>query len=90
MGDGMGNEVAAEVRMAGERIAAIAGGGLRHAIVEDRFAPGDVLRLVPDAHPAGGAELLVRITYVTSADRPCALSPEGLAPGYAIVSLETA
>lgn len=35
-----------------------------------------------------GAELDVTITYITSADTPCAFSSSALAPGYCILSLK--
>lgn len=54
------------------------------------YKVGDWLRLCefdPITKRYSGRELRVRITYVTSAEFPCALSGDGLRDGYCILSL---
>jgi hypothetical protein len=41
----------------------------------------------PNTETYSGRELVVRITYMTSADAPCALSEECLHPDYCIFSI---
>ncbi len=58
---------------------------------EDRdYRVGDVLVLQefdPSRQMYTGRELRVRITYITSAEFPCALSGGGLHSGYSILSI---
>jgi hypothetical protein len=58
---------------------------------EDRdYRVGDILRLQefdPDTQRYTGRELRVRITYITSAQFPCALSETTLDPAYCILSI---
>lgn len=54
------------------------------------YQVGDTLRLMefnPDKNQYTGRELCVRITYVTSANAPCALSESCLHPDYCILSI---
>jgi len=59
---------------------------------DDRnFEVGDLIQLrefEPDAERFTGRSQLVRITYITSADYPCALSQGALAEGHCILSIE--
>jgi hypothetical protein len=51
---------------------------------------GDAMRLQefdPDTNSYTGREALVRITYITSAEFPCALSEKGLNPEFCILSI---
>ncbi len=71
----------------------IAAGQKRHDLrrATDRdFRVDDRLRLHefdPARDAYTGSNLLVRITYVTSAERPCALSEEALNPDFCILSI---
>jgi hypothetical protein len=54
------------------------------------YQVGDTLRLIefdPEKQQYTGRELCVRITYITSAKLPCALSEECLHPDYCILSI---
>jgi hypothetical protein len=54
------------------------------------YRVGDRLRLQeydPITETYSGRELVVRITYMTSADAPCALSEECLHPDFCILSI---
>ncbi len=54
------------------------------------YQVGDTLRLMefdPDKNQYTGRELCVRITYITSANAPCALSEACLHPDYCILSI---
>jgi hypothetical protein len=54
------------------------------------YQVGDTLRLMefdPETKKYTGRELSVRITYVTSAKSPCALSDSCLHPDYCILSI---
>jgi hypothetical protein len=54
------------------------------------YRVGDRLRLReydPITETYSGRELVVRITYVTSAESPCALSEECLHPNFCILSI---
>lgn len=59
--------------------------------INDRdYEVGDTLRLMefdPEKQQYTGRELRVRITYVTSAKSPCALSEACLHPDYCILSI---
>jgi hypothetical protein len=72
---------------------AIADGEKRHDLrrATDRdFRVGDRLRLCefdPDAKQYTGREQTVAVTYVTSADQPCALSEGALHPDFCILSI---
>jgi hypothetical protein len=72
---------------------AIAAGLKRHDLrrADDReFQVGETVLLQEfDPHSAKhtGREQIVEITYVTAADRPCALSERGLYPEYCILSI---
>lgn len=59
--------------------------------VTDRdYRVGDTLRLQefdPATQRYSGRELTVRITYITSAEYPCALSESALHPGFCILSV---
>ena len=72
---------------------AIAVGRKRHDLrrVGDRdFKVGDRLRLrefAPSTEEYTGREQLVEITYVTSAEEPCALSDSALHNDYCILSI---
>ena len=58
---------------------------------DDRaFAVGDRMLLEeydPESKAYTGRTLVVRITYITSADLPCALSREALHPDFCILSI---
>jgi hypothetical protein len=57
---------------------------------ERDYRVGDTLRLMefdPQKNQYTGRELCVRITYVTSAKSPCALSEACLDPDYCILSI---
>jgi len=60
--------------------------------VDDRnFRVGDLLRLQefdPKTNCYSGRELTVKITYITSADHPCALSKGALHPDFCILSIK--
>jgi hypothetical protein len=59
---------------------------------QEGFAPGDAIVLVEqgaDGVPTG-RELVLDVTYVTSASNPCALSPGNLSPGYSVLSVRRA
>lgn len=59
-------------------------------VAERDYRAGDTLTLRefdPVNHGYTGRELQVRITYVTSARLPCALSGGGLDPDYCILSV---
>lgn len=72
---------------------AVASGRKHHEMrrATDRdYRVGDVLVLQefdPATKAYSGRELRVRITYVTSAEFPCALSGGGLHPDYCILSI---
>lgn len=54
------------------------------------YRVGDLLRLReydPSTETYSGRELVVRITYMTSADAPCALSEKCLHPDFCILSI---
>lgn len=54
------------------------------------YQVGDTLRLMefdPEKNRYTGRELCVRITYITSANAPCALSESCLHPDYCILSI---
>jgi hypothetical protein len=54
------------------------------------FRVGDLLRLQefdPKTNRYSGRELKVKITYITSADYPCALSENALHPDFCILSI---
>jgi hypothetical protein len=54
------------------------------------YRVGDTLRLReydPATETYSGREMVVRITYVTSAEAPCALSEECLDPDFCILSI---
>lgn len=59
--------------------------------ISDRdYQVGDTLRLMefdPEKKQYTGRELCVRITYITSAKSPCALSEACLDPDYCILSI---
>jgi hypothetical protein len=59
---------------------------------DDRnFQIDDLVRLQefnPDTEAYTGRELTVRITYITSAKMPCALSEEALHPDFCILSIQ--
>jgi hypothetical protein len=59
--------------------------------LKDRnYRIGDILNLQeydPFTGKYSGDECKVMITYITSADTPCAFSSAALAPGFAILSL---
>jgi len=55
-----------------------------------KFTVGDLLRLRefdPDLESFTGRSMNVRVTYVTSADLPCALSKDALHPDFCILSI---
>jgi Domain of unknown function (DUF3850) len=58
--------------------------------IDRDYRVGDTLRLMefdPEKQRYTGRELHVRITYITSAMLPCALSEECLHPDYCILSI---
>lgn len=59
---------------------------------DDRdFRVGDLLRLQefdPKTNRYSGRELTVKITYITSASHPCALSQDALHPNFCILSIK--
>jgi hypothetical protein len=62
---------------------------LRRA-TDREYRVGDLLRLQefdPEANRYTGRELVVQITYVTSADDPCALSEDALHRDFCILSI---
>ena len=71
----------------------IAAGRKRHDLrrSDDRsFEVGDIMRLKefdPISQTFTGREQLVEITYITSAERKCALSDQALNPSYCILSI---
>lgn len=69
-----------------ERFEAIRAGTLSFLLVPDGpgYEAGDVLDI---REGVSGEGLAAGVTYVTSAGNPCALSPDGLAPGWCILSL---
>lgn len=57
---------------------------------ERDYQVGDTLRLQefdPESQRYTGRELIVRITYITSARFPCALSEGAIDPAYCILSI---
>ena len=59
-------------------------------VTDRNYQAGDLLRLQefdPQSESFTGRELLVRITYVTSSEYPCALSEQALNPNYCILSV---
>jgi len=72
---------------------AVASGLKTHEVrkLTDRdYRVGDILRLQeydPTAQEYSGRELRVKITYVTSAETPCALSDDCLHPDFCILSI---
>jgi hypothetical protein len=59
-------------------------------ITDRDYQVGDTLRLMefdPEKRHYTGRELCVRITYITSATLPCALSEACLHPDYCILSI---
>lgn len=62
-------------------------GKLQHRLCQHYgygYQVGDVLVLMND----GGDDVRLEITYVTSKENQCALSPVGLNPDYCILSLK--
>ena len=62
---------------------------LRRAYDRD-FRKGDRLRLRefdPDLQRYTGREQIVEVTFITSAEEPCALSDQALHPDYCILSI---
>jgi Domain of unknown function (DUF3850) len=62
---------------------------MRKATERD-YRVGDTLRIQeydPSLETYTGRELVVRITYITSSESPCALSRSGLHPDYCILSI---
>lgn len=88
--------VAHELKCWPQFFEAIVDGKKRHDLrrADDRnFAPGDRLRLRefdPDRDCFTGRWQDVLVTYVTSADQPCALSNAALHPSYCILSIALA
>ena len=79
-----------------DQFRAVLSGDKRHEVRRrgtPDFRVGDLL-LLRETDGAGGVrigrEALVRITYLTSAENQCALSPEGLDPDWSILSIEPA
>ena len=76
-----------------EFFAAIAAGEKRHDLRRSRdrhFTVGDRLRLFefdPSKKAYTGREQLVAITYITSAEKRCALSEDALYPDFCILSI---
>lgn len=72
---------------------AILEGRKRHEIRrrDDRdFRVGNILLLQefnPNLNEYTGREIKVEVTYITSADNPCALSPDALKASYCILSI---
>ncbi len=72
---------------------AITNGQKRHDLrrAHDRdFRVGDQLRLRefdPGSHSYTGREQIVEVTYITSAEQPCALSEGALNPDFCILSI---
>ncbi len=72
---------------------AILEGRKRHDLrrADDRnFSVGDLVRLRefdPETEQYTGREQVVKITYITSADQPCALSSSALHDDYCILSI---
>jgi len=71
--------------------ATLAGVKTHDVRMNDRdYQVGDTLRLMefdPEKRQYTGRELCVRITYITSAKLPCALSEACLHPDYCILSI---
>ena len=74
---------------------AIADGRKRHDLrrsTDRDFRVGDVLNLLefdPSLDDYTGRSQLVKVTYVTSADLPCALSEQALHESFCILSIAT-
>lgn len=74
---------------------AIARGDKRHDLrraADRNFRPGDQLLLRefdPESAAYTGRSQAVVVTYVTSADMPCALSEQALHPDFCILSIAT-
>lgn len=74
---------------------AIARGDKRHDLrraTDRNFHPGDRLLLQefdPESAAYTGRSQTVVVTYVTSADMPCALSEQALHPDFCILSIAT-
>jgi len=85
---GDGHAGVRRVGMPAAQVEAVRSGDLRNALLraDPPFRPGERLRLEPESGPS----LDVEISYITAAETPCALSPEGLRSGFAIVSLALA
>jgi hypothetical protein len=72
---------------------AIVRGNKRHELrrSDDRtFQVGDVLLLEeydPQSNTYTGRQIQVEVTYITSLENPCALSPDALNPCYSILSI---
>jgi Domain of unknown function (DUF3850) len=71
---------------------AILDGRKRHELrrTDRKFKVGDTLELVehdPSTRELTGRSVRVRITYITSEEEPCALSPEALALGFCLLSV---
>src|SRR5260370_9920495 len=72
----------------------IVSGSKKHDLrrADDRqFEVGDIMRYRewdPRTQKYTGSALLVKITYKTEANAPCALSPQALDPKFCILSIE--
>lgn len=79
-----------------DQFRAVLSGDKRHKVRRrgnPDFRVGDLLLLRETGGTGSGLtgrEALVRITYLTSAENQCALSPEGLDPDWSILSIEPA
>lgn len=82
-----------QLRSSPQFFQAILEGRKRHELrrADKHFSVGDVLELTehdPQTRVPTGRCARVIVTYITSEDEPCALSPEALAPGFCILSIE--
>jgi hypothetical protein len=82
-----------QLRSSPQCFQAIVGGWKKHEFrrTDRHFMVGDILELIehdPRTRIPTGRSARVRVTYITSEDQPCALSPEALAPGFCVLSVE--
>lgn len=72
---------------------AVLSGQKKHELRKNdrNFKVGDLLQLKefdPETDTFTGREQIVEITYITSAENPCALSDNGLTDGFCVLSID--